>query len=46
MARQQGINESTQMDAEGRKEALRCAGEEEKEETGESMEEGDGEKEG
>lgn len=46
LSRQQGINESTQMDVEGRKEALSRTGEEEKEEKGEAMEEGDGDKEG
>lgn len=42
MVRYQSTNESTQMDVEGRKEALRRTGEEEKEVKGEAMEEGDG----
>ena len=46
MSRQQGINESTQMNVEGRKEALRRTGEEEREEKGKAIDEGDGEKEG
>jgi len=46
LSRQQGINESTLMDVEGRKEALCRVGEEKKEGEEEAKEEGDGQKEG
>ena len=46
LSRQQGSNESTQMDVERRKEALCRIGEEKKEGEEDAMEEGDGQKEG